>query len=190
MPPMGFESTIPVFERAQTVHALDRAATMIGHYYDDDDYYYHYYHYCCTSKLLLLERYSFKILDTTVYCDTEMRKQTCSGGRTRAFSYLLQVRGIARRCSLSHLYYYAVAIVFWRPAWYSVQLHVNTDARVPPCPESFATCVFWGPEERLTIVSIIVMELFNYMKWKSRYSPGKHSFPGDSHKVQESIWII
>jgi hypothetical protein len=27
---VGFESTIPVFERAKTVHALDRAATVIG----------------------------------------------------------------------------------------------------------------------------------------------------------------
>jgi hypothetical protein len=27
---MGFESKIPVFERAKTGHALDRAATMIG----------------------------------------------------------------------------------------------------------------------------------------------------------------
>jgi hypothetical protein len=31
MPRVGFESTIPVFERAKTVHALDRAATVIGH---------------------------------------------------------------------------------------------------------------------------------------------------------------
>jgi hypothetical protein len=30
MPRVGFESTIPVFERAKTVHALDRAATVIG----------------------------------------------------------------------------------------------------------------------------------------------------------------
>jgi hypothetical protein len=30
MPQVGFEPTIPVFERAKTVHALDRAATMIG----------------------------------------------------------------------------------------------------------------------------------------------------------------
>jgi hypothetical protein len=30
MPPVGFETTIPVFERAKTVHALDRAATVIG----------------------------------------------------------------------------------------------------------------------------------------------------------------
>jgi hypothetical protein len=30
MPWVGFESTIPVFERAKTVHALDRAATVIG----------------------------------------------------------------------------------------------------------------------------------------------------------------
>jgi hypothetical protein len=27
---VGFESTIPVFERAKTVQALDRAATVIG----------------------------------------------------------------------------------------------------------------------------------------------------------------
>jgi hypothetical protein len=27
---MGFEPTIPVFERANTIHALDRAATVIG----------------------------------------------------------------------------------------------------------------------------------------------------------------
>jgi hypothetical protein len=27
---VGFEPTTPVFERAKTVHALDRAATVIG----------------------------------------------------------------------------------------------------------------------------------------------------------------
>jgi hypothetical protein len=31
MPQVRFEPTIPVFERAKTVHALDRAATVIGH---------------------------------------------------------------------------------------------------------------------------------------------------------------
>jgi hypothetical protein len=30
MPQVGFEPTIPVFERVKTVHALDRAATVIG----------------------------------------------------------------------------------------------------------------------------------------------------------------
>jgi hypothetical protein len=30
MPRIGFESTIPAFERGKTVHALDRAATVIG----------------------------------------------------------------------------------------------------------------------------------------------------------------
>jgi hypothetical protein len=30
MPRMGVEPTIPVFERANTVHTLDRAATVIG----------------------------------------------------------------------------------------------------------------------------------------------------------------
>jgi hypothetical protein len=30
MPQVGFEPTIPVFERAKTVHALDRTATVIG----------------------------------------------------------------------------------------------------------------------------------------------------------------
>jgi hypothetical protein len=29
MPRVGFEPTIPEFERAKTVHALDRAATVI-----------------------------------------------------------------------------------------------------------------------------------------------------------------
>jgi hypothetical protein len=29
---MGFEPTIPAFERAKTVHASDRAATVIVHY--------------------------------------------------------------------------------------------------------------------------------------------------------------
>jgi hypothetical protein len=29
MPRVGFEPTVPVFERAKTVHALDRAATVI-----------------------------------------------------------------------------------------------------------------------------------------------------------------
>jgi hypothetical protein len=32
MPWVGFESTIPVFERVKTGHALDRAATVIGIY--------------------------------------------------------------------------------------------------------------------------------------------------------------
>jgi hypothetical protein len=30
MPPVGFEPTISVLERAKTVHALDRATTVIG----------------------------------------------------------------------------------------------------------------------------------------------------------------
>jgi hypothetical protein len=30
MPRMGFQLTTPVFERAKTVHAFDRAATVIG----------------------------------------------------------------------------------------------------------------------------------------------------------------
>jgi hypothetical protein len=30
MPPVGFEPTIPTFERAKIVHELDRAAIVIG----------------------------------------------------------------------------------------------------------------------------------------------------------------
>jgi hypothetical protein len=30
MPSVGFETTIPAFERAKTVHVLDRTATVIG----------------------------------------------------------------------------------------------------------------------------------------------------------------
>jgi hypothetical protein len=32
MPRMGFEPTIPVFKRVKIFHALDLAATVIGHY--------------------------------------------------------------------------------------------------------------------------------------------------------------
>jgi hypothetical protein len=32
MTQVGFEPTIPLFERAKTVHALDRAATVMGSY--------------------------------------------------------------------------------------------------------------------------------------------------------------
>jgi hypothetical protein len=31
MPQVGFEPTIPVFERAKTIHALDRATNVIDH---------------------------------------------------------------------------------------------------------------------------------------------------------------
>jgi hypothetical protein len=37
MPWVGFEPIIPVFERAKTVHALDRAATMIGSFGSNTD---------------------------------------------------------------------------------------------------------------------------------------------------------
>jgi hypothetical protein len=33
MPRVGFELMIPMFDRAKTVHALDRAATVIGTLY-------------------------------------------------------------------------------------------------------------------------------------------------------------
>jgi hypothetical protein len=33
MPRVGFEPTTPVFERATTVHASDRAASVIGIHY-------------------------------------------------------------------------------------------------------------------------------------------------------------
>jgi hypothetical protein len=32
MPQVGFEPTIPVFARAKTIHATDRAAAVIGNY--------------------------------------------------------------------------------------------------------------------------------------------------------------
>jgi hypothetical protein len=34
MPWVGFEQTIPALERAKTVHALDRAVTVIGYEID------------------------------------------------------------------------------------------------------------------------------------------------------------
>jgi hypothetical protein len=38
MPPVGFEPTTPVFERVKTVHALDRAATVMAHHVPEDQY--------------------------------------------------------------------------------------------------------------------------------------------------------
>jgi hypothetical protein len=39
MPRVGFEPTIPVFEWAKTVHALDRAVTVIGNFITIDTIY-------------------------------------------------------------------------------------------------------------------------------------------------------
>jgi hypothetical protein len=36
MPRVGFEATIPAFEQAKTIHALDAAATVIDDDEDDD----------------------------------------------------------------------------------------------------------------------------------------------------------
>jgi hypothetical protein len=40
MPPVGLEPTIPVFERTKTVHALDRAATVIGSFCVTTDFFF------------------------------------------------------------------------------------------------------------------------------------------------------
>jgi hypothetical protein len=37
MPEAGFEPTIPLFERAKTVHALDREASVIGGQHSGDE---------------------------------------------------------------------------------------------------------------------------------------------------------
>jgi hypothetical protein len=47
MPGVGFESTIPAFERAEAVHALDRAATVISNIHN-------YFHPFKSIWLLLL----------------------------------------------------------------------------------------------------------------------------------------
>jgi hypothetical protein len=39
MPRVGFEPTIPVFERAKMVHASDRAVTVIGELYNNGPYF-------------------------------------------------------------------------------------------------------------------------------------------------------
>jgi hypothetical protein len=38
MPQVGLEPTIPVFERAKTSHALDRASTVTGFYMTNLEY--------------------------------------------------------------------------------------------------------------------------------------------------------
>jgi hypothetical protein len=45
MPCVGFEPTIPAFERAKTVHALDRATTAIGTPFTKMTHYHIIYNY-------------------------------------------------------------------------------------------------------------------------------------------------
>jgi hypothetical protein len=59
MPWMGFETTIPAFERAKTVHALDRAAIVIGNYFE--------YRPIKPSNILPLERLSITYPINGVY---------------------------------------------------------------------------------------------------------------------------
>jgi hypothetical protein len=47
MPRVGFEPTIPVLEGANTFHALDRAATVIGR----DNFTFYYFDYFPSSSL-------------------------------------------------------------------------------------------------------------------------------------------
>jgi hypothetical protein len=54
MPRVGFEPTIPVFERAKTVHALDRAVTVIGLYIPQCT------KYICLTNLLVYLRFNFE----------------------------------------------------------------------------------------------------------------------------------
>jgi hypothetical protein len=55
MPQAGFESTIPVFSRAKTIHALDRAATVIG-----PVVLYRYENWC----FAFMEKYKFGVSQT------------------------------------------------------------------------------------------------------------------------------
>jgi hypothetical protein len=52
MSQVGFEPTIPVFERAKTVHALDRAATVIGYYSYSQAYVSHQASFCSGWRFL------------------------------------------------------------------------------------------------------------------------------------------
>jgi hypothetical protein len=47
---MGFEPTIPAFEQAKTVHALDRAATVTGFLYYSPLRYFQFYEYDCEIR--------------------------------------------------------------------------------------------------------------------------------------------
>jgi hypothetical protein len=50
VPRVGFESTVPVFERAKTVHALDHVGTAIGYVI----YVYYLFTCMCTVHLNIL----------------------------------------------------------------------------------------------------------------------------------------
>jgi hypothetical protein len=60
MPPVEFEHTISVFERAKTVHALDRSATVIGN--DRKEILYQNVEFC---KQILTSKTEFQIWEIT-----------------------------------------------------------------------------------------------------------------------------
>jgi hypothetical protein len=57
MPPVGLESTISVLERAKTVHALDRAATVSGISASSDANYFSYTYIPATAVFHASKRY-------------------------------------------------------------------------------------------------------------------------------------
>jgi hypothetical protein len=77
MPRVRFEPTTPVLERWKTVHALDRATTVIGLYYyrDGHNCYSQKYrnavtfHFCCSICLL---QFMFEVQFPSPHCDAEI----------------------------------------------------------------------------------------------------------------------
>jgi hypothetical protein len=59
MPQVGFEPTIPVFKRAKTVHALDRAPTVIG---------IQVYIVCVCVCVCVCVFFFFSLINVTFYC--------------------------------------------------------------------------------------------------------------------------
>jgi hypothetical protein len=109
MPQVGFEPTIPVFERAKTVHPLDRAATVIGGslHLVNVNFQFHFISLICMSKIFTklhdnciggVELYIIRVLNGVwkVGQPQEFKQQNnnMSDGKERCFTYFLVCKAL------------------------------------------------------------------------------------------------
>jgi hypothetical protein len=80
MPRVGFEPTIPVFVKAKTVHALERAATVIGNYalysppmsfsssvtFPFHLFFYYYFVYFLLNRRVMKEKRNLQVITMSV----------------------------------------------------------------------------------------------------------------------------
>jgi hypothetical protein len=86
MPQVGFEPTIPVFERAKMVHALHRAATVIGGNL----------HLVNVNSQFYFISYFTHIYAQNIYenCNTQKLHDNCTGGVEPYTSIITVLKGV------------------------------------------------------------------------------------------------